>query len=160
MARINGSAGTTRGFLQAVNKWTRETEERSETALQNTALEFYNELRDATPVDTGNLRNSLIASVNGPAAATVTGPGSNPSDSSFRSGAEQSIANIMTAKLGDKISYVYSATYALRLNYGFVGYDSLGRFFNQAGRFWIERVGSQYRSIARRVATALRLQSK
>ena len=160
MAKIRGSAGTTRGFLQSVNKWTRETEERSETALQNTALEFYNELRDATPVDTGNLRNSLIASVNGPSAATVTGPGSSPSDSSFRSGAEQSIANIMTAKLGDKISYVYSATYARRLNYGFVGYDSLGRFFNQAGRFWIERVGSQYRSIARRVATALRLQSK
>lgn len=160
MARINGSAGTTRGFLQAVNKWTREQEERSETALQNTALEFYNELRDATPVDTGNLRNSLIASVNGPAAATVTGPGSSPSDSSFRSGADQSIANIMTAKLGDKISYVYSATYARRLNYGFVGFDSLGRYYSQAGRFWIERVGSQYRSIARRVATALRLQSK
>lgn len=160
MAKIQGSAGTTRGFLQAVNKWTRETEERSETALQNTALEFYDALRDATPVDTGNLRNSLIASVNGPAAATVTGPGNNPSDASFRSGAEQSIGNIMNAKLGDKISYVYLATYARRLNYGFVGFDSLGRFYNQAGRFWIERVGSQYRSIARRVATALRLQSK
>lgn len=160
MAKIYGSAGTTRGFLQAVNKWTREQEERSETALQNTALEFYNELRDATPVDTGNLRNSLIASVNGPAAATVTGPGSSPSDSSFRSGAEQSIANIMTAKLGDKISYVYSATYARIQNYGYVGYDSAGRFRNVAGKFWIERVGSQYRSIARRVATALRLQSK
>lgn len=160
MAKIYGSAGTTRGFLQAVNKWTREQEERSETALQNTALEFYDALKNATPVDTGNLRNSLIASVNGPASATVTGPGNSPSDDTFRSGAEQSIANIMSAKLGDRISYVYGATYARRLNYGFVGYDSLGRFFNQAGRFWIERVGSQYRSIARRVATALRLASK
>lgn len=152
-------AGTTRGFVQAVNKWTKETEERSETAFQNTVLEFYDALRDATPVDTGNLRNSLVASVGG-SQQMVTGPGLNSSDSGFRSGAETSIANIMNAKLGDRISFLYSATYARRLNYGFTGYDSLGRYYNQPGRFWIQRVGAQYRSIARRVATALRMQMK
>lgn len=152
-------AGTTRGFVQAVNKWTKETEERSETAFQNTALEFYDELRKATPVDTGNLRNSLVASVGG-SQQMVTGPGNNPSDSGFRSGAETSIANIMNAKLGDRISFLYLASYARRINDGFTGYDSLGRYFNTPGRFWIQRVGSQYRSIARRVATALRMQMK
>lgn len=152
-------AGTTRGFLQAVNKWTRETKERSEQAFQNTALEFYDALAKATPVDTGNLRNSLVASVGGN-QQMVTGPGNSPSDSTFRSGAETSIANIMNARLGDRISFLYLATYARRLNYGFTGFDSLGRYYNQPGRFWIQQVGAQYRSIARRVATSLRMQMK
>lgn len=160
MARIRGSVGTTRGFVQAVNKWTRETQERSEQAFRNGALDFYDALADATPVDTGNLRNSLVAHLNGAGVSTVTGPGRNSADSTFRGGAEQSIANIMNAKLGDRISYVYHATYARRLNLGFVGYDSLGRFYNQAGRFWIERVGARYRSIMRAAATRLKLAMK
>lgn len=159
MARIGGSVGTSRGFIQAVNKWTRETEQRSEEAFQNGALDFYDALARETPVLTGNLRNSLVAHVGG-VTQTVTGPGNTSSDSTFRGGAEQSIANIMGAKIGDKISYVYHATYARRLNLGFVGFDSLGRFYNQAGRFWIERVGSQYRSIMRAAATRLRMASK
>lgn len=160
MARKYGSAGTTRSFSRSVNKWALEMEERSEQAFQNAALDFYDEMARQTPVDTGNLRNSLIASVNGPSAATVTGPGANSGDSTFRSGASTSIANIMSAKIGDKISFVYMATYARRLNYGFVGTDSLGRTFNQAGRFWIERVGSQWRSISRRAATRLKMAMK
>ena len=160
MAKIRGSAGTTRGFLKAVNKWTLETEQRSTEAFQNGALDFYDELAAATPVLTGNLRNSLVASVNGPAGATVTGPGSNPNDSTFRSGASQSIAAIMSAKLGDRISYVYNASYARRLNYGFTGADSLGRIYNQAGRFWIEQVGARYRSIMRAAASRLRMKMK
>lgn len=152
-------AGTSRGFLQAVNKWTKETEERSEQAFQNTALEFYDQLRAATPVDTGNLRNSLVASVGG-SQQMVTGPGNNPSDASYRSGAETSIANIMNAKIGDRISFLYLATYARRLNYGFTGFDSLGRYYSTPGRFWIQQVGARYRSIARRVATSLRMQMK
>lgn len=151
--------GTTRGFLQAVNKWTRETEERSEQAFQNGALDFYDALSAATPVITGNLRNSLQATVNGQ-TAQVTGPGRSASDSTYRSGAETSIANIMSAKVGDKISYFYTATYFRRVNYGFVGYDSLGRYYNQSGRFWLQAVEARYRSIMRAAATRLRLASK
>lgn len=153
MARIKGSVGTTRGFLQSVNKSIRNFEDKSEIALQNTMLEMYDQLRAATPIDTGNLRDSLVVHINGQGdVTTVTGPN--------RSGGEQSISNIMNMKLGDRASFVYHATYARRLNYGFVGADSLGRVYNQAGRFWIEAVGSRYRSIARRVATALKLQMK
>lgn len=160
MAKIGGSVGTTRGFLQAINRWTRETEERSETAYQNGALDFYDALSDATPVLTGNLRNSLVASVNGNAPAMVTGPGSDPDDSTFRSGAEVSISNIMSAKIGDKISYIYGAPYARRVNLGFTGFDSLQRFYSTPGRFWIEQVGSRYRSIMRAAATRLRMSMK
>lgn len=154
MARV---AGTTRGFLQAVNKWTRETEARSESAFQNGLLDFYDALSAATPVDTGNLRNSLIASVNGSGAmSTVTGPGLTSSDSTYRSGASQSIAAIMSAKIGDRVSFMYHATYAMRVNYGFHGIDSLGRRYNQPGRFWVQSVGAQYRSIMHNAANRLR----
>lgn len=151
--------GTTRGFIQAVSKWTRETEERSNEAFRNGALDFYDALSAATPVLTGNLRNSLVATVNG-STATVTGPGLNPSDSTYRSGAETSIANIMTAKIGDKVSFMYNAVYVLAQNYGFTGYDSLGRFRNTPGKFWIQAVGARYRSIMRAAATRLRMQMK
>lgn len=159
MAKIRGSVGTTRGFLQAVNKWTKATEERSTEAYQNGAIDFYDALSRETPVLTGNLRNSLVAHV-GDATMTVTGPGLTSGDNTNRSGASESIANIMRAKLGDRISYVYHATYARRLNNGFFGVDSLGRSYNQAGRFWIERVGAQYRSIMRAAATRLRMDMK
>lgn len=151
--------GTTRGFIRAVDKWTRETEERSTQAFRNGALDFYDELSKATPVLTGNLRNSLTATVNGN-TSTVTGPGNASGDNTFRSGAESSIANIMNAKLGDKISYMYNATYFRRLNYGFSGFDKLGRYYNQAGRFWVQQVGARYRSIMRAAARRLRMASK
>ena len=159
MARIGGSVGTTRGFLKSINQWSQQTEERATDAYRNGALDFYDALADATPVLTGNLRNSLVAHV-GDANQTVTGPGLTSSDDTFRSGASTSISNIMNAKLGDKISYVYHATYARRLNLGFVGYDRLGRYYNQAGRFWIEQVGARYRSIMRAAASRLKMASK
>lgn len=151
--------GTSRGFLKAVNKWTKETEQRSEEAFRDGALDFYIKMQEATPVDTGNLRNSLVAQVGGD-ISTVTGPGVNSNDSTYRSGAEASINNIINLKLGDRINYSYLATYARRLNSGFVGFDSLGRYYNQPGIFWIERVGAQWRSILRAAATRNRLRMK
>lgn len=153
MARIGGSAGTTRGFLNSIAKWSEKAESAAVDVFRNGSLDMYDELAAATPVDTGNLRNSLVAHVNGFVTSTVTGPGASSSDSTFRSGAEQSIAAISALELGDKVTYVYHASYARRLNYGFTGYDSLGRYFNQPGRFWIERVGGRYKSIMRAAAT-------
>ena len=151
--------GTTRSFLATVQRSVAKMEANSEEIYQNICLEFYNALSAATPVDTGNLRNSLVASVGGN-QQMVTGPGMNPSDSAYRGGAETSIANIMGVKVGDKVSYMYHAPYFRRLEYGFVGFDSLGRYYNQPGRFWVKRVGSQYRSIARSVAARFNMEMK
>lgn len=151
--------GTTRGFSRQVNKWTLETEQRSEDAFRNGLLDFYDELRAATPVDTGNLRDAWVASDNG-RAMTVTGPGDSPGQSSGRSGISQSVATIMAAKLGDRVSFMNHATYFLRLERGFVGPDSLGRVYNQPGRWFAARVGARYRSIMRAAATRLRMAMK
>lgn len=152
--------GTTRGFLNSVNAWTKETEQRSEEAFQNGILDFLDALRDETPVLTGNLRDAWVVSKNGDPISTVTGPGDNPSESGPRSGISQSIATIMSLKIGDKASIMNHATYFLRIERGFVGYDSIGRFYNQTGRFFAAKVGSRYRSIMRAAATRLRLSSK
>lgn len=152
--------GTTRGFLNSVNAWTKETEQRSEEAFQNGILDFVDELRRETPVLTGNLRDAWVVSKSGAPISTVTGPGDTPNASGPRSGIEQSIATIMSLKLGDKASIMNQATYFLRIERGFVGYDSLGRFYNQQGRWFAARVGAKYRSIMRAAATRLRLASK
>jgi hypothetical protein len=66
------------------------------------------------------------------------------------------LGTIGSLKLGDRAFLVYQANYAMRQNYGFTGYDSLGRYYNQPGKFWVESVGSRYRSIMRAAATRLR----
>lgn len=151
--------GTTRSFSRQVNKWTLATEQRSEDAFRNGLLDFYDELRAATPVDTGNLRDAWVAS-DGGRVQMVTGPGDTSGQSSNRSGISQSVAAISSAKLGDKISFMNYATYFLRLERGFVGPDSLGRVYSQPGRWFAARVGAQYRSIMRRAATRLKMAMK
>lgn len=150
MARMNGSVGTSRGFLASVNKWTKATKKRSEEAFQIGVLDFYIALREATPKVSGNLRASLTLGKNGNLPAGPYGEyGGVYNDT-------RALDVISGLKLGDRINMVYAAPYARRVNYGFTGVDSLGRFYNQAGRFWIEGVGSQYRSIMRKAATRLR----
>ena len=161
MARIKGTVGTTRGFSKAIGKWNQETLQRSEEAFQNGLLDFYDALSDATPVLSGNLRNSLGVNINGAGdTAVVTGPGNTSSDSTFRGGASTAIATIMRVKLGDRVQFLYGATYARRQNLGFSGFDRLGRYFNVPGKFWIERVGARYRSIMRAAASRLRIAAK
>lgn len=150
------SASTTRGFLQAVNKWTKETEERSNDAFREGAKDFYDTLEANTPRLTGNLRGSLVATVNG----RIERSGPTNLDYAEGAGRAESYVNIDNAKIGDRISYRYRALYWARLNFGMVGYDSAGRYINQAGRFWVEAVGSSYRSIMRAAATRLRLKMK
>lgn len=149
MARISGGVGTSRGFLQSVRKWTKQTKERSEEAFQIGVLDFAIALNEAAPIDTGFLRSSLTAGING---SVPQGPnaeyGSNYND-------QRLLSTIGQLKLGDRITLVYQAPYARRLEYGFTGADSLGRFYNQAGRFWIAQTGAKYRSIMRAAASRL-----
>lgn len=150
MARVAGSVGLTRGFSSKVNSWVRQTKERSERAFQEGALDFFIHLRDTTPIDTGYLRSSLTLGRNGSIPA-----GPNAEYGSVYNDV-RALDVIGSLRLGDTVTMVYNATYARRLEYGFTGYDSLGRFYNQAGRFWITAAGQRYVSIMRNAATRLR----
>jgi hypothetical protein len=134
-----------------VNKWTKQTIERSEEAFKIGVLDFFIHLRDTTPIDTGFLRSSLTLGING---QMPEGP--NAAYGSVYNDV-RALSVIDQLKLGDRIMMVYQAPYARRLEYGFTGYDSLGRYYNQPGRFWITAAGQKYASIMRRAATRLRM---
>lgn len=70
------------------------------------------------PLDTGNLRGSQLGSTSGMPDST--------------SGQPVEIA-VRFAQLGDTFWIGWTAEYALRMEYGFVGEDKLGRNYNQRG---------------------------
>ena len=84
-----------------------------------------------TPILTGNLRRSLLASTS--AMPSVR------KDADFKASNNAQIAlTIAQWVKGEPLYLGFQAAYAMRLNYGFVGVDKLGRSYNQAGRYFVE----------------------
>lgn len=54
---------------------------------------------------------------------------------------------IANAAAGDRILAAYTMEYARRLEYGFVGVDSLGRSYNQAPVGWVRRAAAQWKAV-------------
>lgn len=84
------------------------------------------------PVDTGFLRNSLVSELNGAQVAQGAG--------SYALAAEG-------MEPGDVARFGWTAEYALRMENGFVGEDSLGRTYNQPGRHFVEGAAAQWPAI-------------
>lgn len=70
------------------------------------------------PVDTSALINSLTTSQGG-------------------KGETAYIAALAGFEPGESISFIWAMPYAMRIEMGFVGTDSLGRSYNQAGRHFV-----------------------
>lgn len=83
-----------------------------------------------TPVDTGFLRGSWQPSLGAPKNADGAEAGQS------RSLAELGLV-ISEMKAGDRFWMTNNAAYARRLEYGFVGTDSLGRTYDQKGRYFV-----------------------
>jgi hypothetical protein len=146
---VAGNLGTDRGFLTSVNAFVQRTKEKTNEAYQLGILDFYLAMRDATPIDTGFLRSSLTLGKNG---FIPRGPNAEYGSEYNDARALDVIASLDATK-GDRVTMVYQAPYAMRLEHGFTGMDSLGRYYNQAGRFWVASTGSKYRSIMRAAAS-------
>ncbi|WP_244424753.1 hypothetical protein [Methylobacterium nodulans] len=93
------------------------------------------------PLDTGALRASLVVVVNGPPPQPREEEPKHPTTTWDES---MVISTIATAHAGDVITAAYTTAYARRLEYGFVGQDSLGRNINQAGLGWTRRAAQQW----------------
>ena len=99
------------------------------------------------PIDTGNLRRSLMAS-------TAAMPYLVEGDKAFiDSGVEMVIEG---AEIGDTIYLGFQAAYALRMEYGFVGQDSLGRNYNQRGFGFVEKTGERWPQIVKQAEALVR----
>jgi hypothetical protein len=122
-------------FAIDVRKWVDKAKSNVDTAYQATAMLALARVKQLTPVDTGFLRASWTI-VSGDSAANISGG---------EQGALETVANL---KAGDAISLVNPAPYAMRINFGFVGEDSLGRRYDQKGRHMVEQTMAEMPELA------------
>ncbi len=131
-------------FADTVDAWAKETELRM-TAVWRQSIDDLADTMNRTrsnggrlPHLTGNLMRSLLASTS--AMPSTGGP-----DAKY-SGQD---VGLVTAglQLDQTVWLGYQAIYARRMNYGFVGQDSLGRNYNQAGAHFVEGAIAEWPSI-------------
>lgn len=95
------------------------------------------------PVKTGNLARSVVVDTKPPQVIDVLA-----TQKDFSLGVAQ-------IKPGDTVYIGWQAKYSRRLNYGFVGTDSLGRSYNQAGYGFAESAAAKWPTIVREQAAKL-----
>jgi hypothetical protein len=125
-------------FDVQVERWVRKAGTLARAAFQETAQLALGRVKDLTPVDTGFLRANWTVIKQGdamPVAGDVR--------------AADSLGAIEKARLGDKLLLVNPVVYAARVNYGFVGTDSLGRHYDQKGRHMLEQTISELPQMAK-----------
>lgn len=134
-------------FTAHVDNWVRESEARMLAVFKRAVELLADELRfgrqngGKVPWDTGNMARSLVAELNGVIGFTSAG---DPE------------AKIALLQMGDVIALGYTAIYARRVNYGFVGEDSLGRNYNVEGAHFVEYAASMWPVMVELAAEELR----
>lgn len=140
-------------FHAIIDQWTRETEQRM-TAVWRQSIDDLAEVMNRTranggrlPHLTGNLMRSLLAS-------TSAMPSTGAPDAKYTG---QDVG-LTTAglQLDQTVWLGYQANYARRLNYGFVGQDSLGRTYNQAGAHFVEGAIADWPNIVRMAVSKIK----
>jgi hypothetical protein len=140
-------------FAAQVSEWAKAELEREEAIFHEAAQAVANEVRTPVaeggrmPLKTGNLRRSLMAS-------TADMPTIREGKTEFQdSGIELVIAG---SQLGDTVYLGFQAAYAARMNYGFVGTDSLGRTYNQTGFGFVDAVAQRWPQIVTQAEAKVR----
>lgn len=95
------------------------------------------------PVKTGNLARSVVVDTKPPQIIEGLATG----DYSL---------GVSSIKPGDTVYIGWQAIYSRRLNYGFVGADSLGRTYNQSGYGFAEAAAAKWPSILQEQAMKMR----
>jgi len=138
-------------FASTINKWASESEERI-TAVRRRSVELLGDEMTRTrpqggrvPFKTGNLARSILASTTGmPTTAEGPYPGSN-------------LGLVAATLRNDQPLWIgYQAAYARRMNFGFVGADSIGRVYNQQGNHFVEGAVAEWPNIVARAVAELR----
>jgi len=145
-------------FDGVVSAWVKRTDERMTAVFRESSSRIIEEMVRTVkeggnmPVITGFLRASLRVYIGGALTlSTVGNPGKKvvAFSDSYR-------LTIASAKIGDTISAVFVANYAMRIEHGFVGTDSLGREYNQGGRHFVKLAAQRWRTIVRQVSAELK----
>lgn len=152
MATQNGG----QQFKASFARWRdRFTNEQLPALVRQTVQEISSRVVNATPVDTGFLRSSWQPAIG--SAAPRLEKVKRPKDGA--GSAEEAKARIGLVvngmQVGDHYWLINNAAYALRLEYGFVGKDELGRTYNQTGRFFVTRNVKAWPLVVSQVAREL-----
>ena len=141
---------TTVSFADQISAWVSKSETRV-NAVRNAAIDLLAaEMANTKPNGgrvpflTGNLARSILASTQGmPDQSEGPFPGSN--------------VGLVTATLtADQPIWIgYQAAYARRLEFGFVGADSLGRVYNQQGNHFVSGAIADWPEIVRKAAAEI-----
>lgn len=124
-------------FQVAVDHWIRKAKGNADLALRATVFDALAAVKALTPVRTGNLRANWTV-VKGDEALPAAGA------------TDDAMRVIETLHYGDKVAIVNPVIYAARVEYGFVGTDSLGRHYDQKGRGMMQQTVAMLPEIARR----------
>lgn len=136
-----------KSFADAVGAWAAKSEARLQ-ATRNRAIVLLGEEMAKTnkeggrvPFDTGNLARSLVASSEAmPKTSEAKAAGSNVG----------LVAALLP--LNKAIWLGYTAIYARRMNYGYVGADVLGRVYSQQGAYFVEGAIAEWPRIVAQAA--------
>lgn len=103
-----------------------------------------------TPVDIGFLRGGWQPSI-----GELPPPKDAEKDAAGAAALADLAVSLAGLTLGETIYYTNAVIYARRIEYGFVGFDSLGRYYNQQGRFYVMNNVAQWQSIVSAKAVEL-----
>lgn len=141
---------TQSSFTATVSAWVRKSEKRMIAVFKESAQQVGLEVKGKTPVDTGFLRASLLASTS---SMPLIDRETRPEKNAVIADNNAEIALVIAgASLGDTIYFGFTAAYARRIEYGFSGEDSLGRKYNQTGVGMVRLTAQRWPDIVREVA--------
>lgn len=129
-------------FEAQVGEWARKVEGAFDVVFKEAAQELVSELNSLVPIDTGFLRNSLLASTTAMPALTRENPGGPGAD-----GLAEIVLVIAGAEAGDVIYLGYTANYAAHVHYGANGRPS---------RPWVSMVAQRWEQIVATKAAEVR----
>lgn len=128
-------------FSATVKDFSQKTKEAMDTILREATEDTVQQINlprakgGPMPVDTGFLRNSMAADINGSGEFSTVKPATKD-DAGSGSGAVSLLINDFEG--GQIMHIAWTAVYAARVNYGYVGEDSLGRNYANPGAGFIE----------------------
>ena len=140
-------------FEAAITDWENRVEDDLLAVARQSCQTLAFRVLTDTNVDTGYLRGSWQPAIGEMAAAIDADKVSlDPGGGLGQAALAVVIANL---KLGETFYYTNNCVYAMRIEYGFVGEDSLGRYYNQAGHYFTTNNVAQWGSIVTQTVETL-----
>lgn len=138
-----------------LDRWLADFNDRIGEIWRHAVVRVGEEVIKGSPVDTGFFRGQWTPSLGAePPYPADQNQGSTDPHGQRALAALTLMATQMT--FGETLFFVNNAIYGMRLNYGFVGADSLGREYNQPGRYFVEDAIAKWYTIFDDVAGELR----